>query len=114
MTDFAGFLSLDNIAPTDLVLSGDSNVDDLNPPTSESGPVFGIDIPVGTPFGVYEDTVYLDITPTNGNPVFTVSAEVTVDVVPEPATPVLLFGGLAALAALCRVRNKWSSYDSSR
>jgi hypothetical protein len=112
--DFAGLLSLDNIAPDSLVLSGDTNADDLNPPTSESGPVFGIDIPVGTPLGVYEDTVFLDITPSNGNPVFTVSADVTVDVAPEPATPVLLFGALVVLASRCGVNRKWPSVQTSR
>jgi len=99
MVTFDGVLSLDNTAPAIGVLSGDTNAADLQPPTMESGPVFGVDIPVGTHWGTYMDTVNIDITPTNGNNPFTVSAQVTVVVVPEPSPASCLFAGLAVLAA---------------
>jgi len=113
---FDGILSLDNIAPTG-VLSGDTEwaTDGfLNPPNTYSGQIFGIDIPSGTPVGVYEDTVNLDIYPTNGNSQFTVSAQVTVVVTPEPSAASCLFAGLAALAAWCGVKRKWPSFEASR
>jgi hypothetical protein len=118
MVTFDGVLSLDNIEPTYGVLSGDTNPADLQPPTMESGPIFGVDIPAGTPVGVYVDTVNLDIYPTNGNSQFTVSAQVTVVVVPEPSAASSLFAGLAALAAWsgvkCGVKRKWRSSEASR
>jgi hypothetical protein len=123
MVTFDGVLSLDNITPADGVLSGDANyAADLQPPTMESGPVFGIDIPVGTPVGNYVDTVNIDITPYTystidqtyefGNP-FTVSAQVTV-IVPEPSAASYLFAGLAALAVWSGVKRKWPSSEASR
>jgi hypothetical protein len=118
MVTFDGVLSLDNTAPAIGVLSGDTNPLDLQPPTMESGPVFGVDIPVGTPWGLYIDTVNIDITPTNGNNPFTVSAQVTVVVVPEPSAASCLFAGLAVLAACWGVRrgvfNKWRFSEASR
>jgi hypothetical protein len=125
MVTFDGVLSLDNIAPTG-ILSGDTEwaTDGLlNPPNTypdtypDSGPIFGIDIPAGTPEGVYTDTVYLDITPTNGNDPFTVSATVTV-IIPEPAAAGLMLGGLAALAGLSGVKRGvkrlWPFFEASR
>ena len=120
---FDSVLSLDNIAPTG-VLSGDTlwaSDESSNPPNTYSGPIFGVDIPVGTPDGVYEDMVNLDITPYayNANDemyeagsVFTVSEQVTV-VIPEPSTAGCLFAGLAALAAWCGVKRKWRSSEAS-
>jgi hypothetical protein len=110
---FDGALMLDNTAPLS-DLSGDTNYATdglLNPPNTYSGPIFGIDIPVGTPVGVYVDAVNLDIFPTNGNSPFTVSADVTVVVAPEPAAAGLLLGGLAVLAG---VKRKWRSFAASR
>jgi hypothetical protein len=112
MMTFDGVLSLDNIAPADGVLSGDTNPGDLQPPTFESGPIFGVDIPAGTPLGVYVDTVNLDITPTNGNSPFTVSAQVTVVVAPEPSAAGCLLAGLAALAVWCGVKRRWPSFEA--
>jgi hypothetical protein len=116
MVTFDGVLSLDNVAPTG-VLSGDTEwaTDGLlNPANTYSGPIFGVDIPTGTPAGVYVDAVNLDIYPTNGNSQFTVSATVTVVVAPEPAVAGLMLGGLAALATWWGVRRKWPSLEASR
>jgi hypothetical protein len=126
MITFDGILALDpNIAPAYGYLSGDANAADLNPPTTESGPVFGVVIPETAVPGVYVDTVNLVITPYTfsaiddtyefGNP-FTVSAQVTVDVdiTPEPSALSCLFAGLAALAAWCGVKRKWPSFEASR
>jgi hypothetical protein len=113
---FDGVLSLDNTAPLG-TLSGDTNyaTDGLsNPPNIYRGPIFGVDIPTGTPAGEYVDAVYLDIYPSNGNDPFTISADVTVIVSPEPAPGCLLAGGLAALAVWCWVRRKCDSSESSR
>ena len=115
---FDGLLMLDNTEPAYGTLSGDTNPGDLQPPTYESGPIFGVDIPIGTPVGTYTDLVYLDITPTNGNSPFTVSATATVFVVPEPAAAGLMLVGLAALAALPGVKRgvkrKWPFFEASR
>jgi hypothetical protein len=119
LTDFDGLLSLDNISPPGL-LSGDTEyaTDGLsNPANTYSGPIFGVDIPVGTLFGSYTDTVYLDITPANGNSPFTVSAQVTVDVVPEPSALSLLLAGFVILTGWFSFRRrgvvgKWHSSES--
>jgi hypothetical protein len=113
LIDFDGVLSLDNVAPIG-GLSGDANYGaDLTFPTQYVGPIFGIDIPAGTPAGVYVDAVNLDITPTNGNSLFTVSAQVTVVVTPEPSAASYLFAGLAAMAACCGVKRLWHSFKAS-
>ena len=116
MLTFDGVLSLDNIAPIG-TLSGDTecaNDGFANPANTYSGPIFGVDIPAGTPAGVYVDAVNLDITPTNGNSLFTVSAEVTVVVVaPEPSAVRCLFAGLAAMAAWWGVKRRWPSFEAS-
>lgn len=101
MTDFALVLSIDNVAPTG-VLSGDTNyaTDNLgNPPNIYQGPIFGVDIPAGTPVGDYVDAVYLEIYPTNGNSPFTVSQTVDVVVIPEPSALWLSLAGLVLLVA---------------
>jgi hypothetical protein len=114
--NFAGILLLDNLAPPGL-FSGDTDYATdglLNPPNTFTGAVFGVDIPSGTPLGVYQDTVRLDVTPTNGNNPFTVSAVVTVVVAPEPAPAGLLLGGLAVLAVGYGVKRKWRSSETLR
>jgi hypothetical protein len=118
MTDqtvFDGSLSLDYTLLTPAVLSGDTDADDLNPPTSlQSVPIFGVDIPVGTPVGTYTDTVYIDVTSSLGN-TFTVSATATVDVLaPEPSSSGLLLAGLTLLASGYGVKRRWLSFGHSR
>jgi len=117
MLTFDGVLSLDNTAPIG-ALSGDANyAADLNPPTQYMGPIFGIDIPAGTPLGVYVDAVNLDISPSNGNSMFTVSAEVIFVVAPEPSAASYLFAGLAAMGVGYGVergvKRKWPSFAAS-
>jgi hypothetical protein len=105
-SDFDVVLSLGNISPAGL-LSGDpvwATDGSGNPPNIYQGPIFGIDIPANTPSGVYRDTVYLDVTPTNGTDPFTVSEAVTVVVSPEPGGADLMLAGLAALCGVYRWR----------
>ncbi len=113
-----GYLTLDNTFYTSVpgIMSGDPNyaTDSLgNPANSYSGPVFGIDIAPGTPFGVYTGTVTVSAAGGTGDPGdlgFTVTQGFTVDVVaPEPATGGL---ALAGFAALWKARWRWRSSAS--
>lgn len=117
----SGALTVDNTFYDDVpgVLSGDPNyaTDNLgNPPNSYSGPIFGIDIAPETTVGVYTGTVTIDGLGGTNDPEyngFTVSANITVVVTPEPAAGGLALVGLAAFAARGRVI-RWHSSAASR
>lgn len=103
-------------------LIGDpTGLTDFGIPNAYSGPLFGIDIASGTTPGDYSGTVTIYAnggTDDPGNLGFTVSQQITVDVLaPEPATAGFAMAGLAALGAWivrCAREEKWRSSEASR
>jgi hypothetical protein len=101
-------------------LEGDT---DNNPaPNTYTGPIFGVDIAPSTPLGSYTETAEItacnltnDVNCDSGNPdpgLFTVDAQFTIVVAPEPAAGSLLLGGLAALSVWCGVKRKWRTSEA--
>ena len=83
-TIFSGPLTFDYTAPVGL-MSGDPNAGDGdgltgdgNPQDIYTGPIFGVDIPTGTPDGIYQATVYIDFTNLDTNVTSTLSESVEV------------------------------------
>jgi hypothetical protein len=75
---------------------------------SRSGGLFEIDVDPSAPFGIYSGTATLMATDSMGNPITgpnTVQS-FQVDVIPEPGMGMLMFAGLASLAALAHQRRK--------
>lgn len=103
------------------VLIGDPNAATDGAPflNSYTGALFGIDIAPGTTAGQYTGTVTIEAqhVDQNFNPIgdpFTVSAQITVDVTPEPGGASLALAGLAVLGASYGLRRKWRSSAASR
>jgi hypothetical protein len=102
------YVTLDNLFFNDVpgCLEGDT-LDNVCP-NSYTGPIFGIGIAPGTPFGTYSETFVLSVDggtadPTNSGQTF--DATVQIQVVPEPASAVTLGAGLVVLAFSCRKRH---------
>jgi hypothetical protein len=102
-----GYFTVDNTFFDDVpgALEGDTN---NNPfPNSYTGPIFGLDFASSTPPGVYQGMATISASggtnDPNGNG-FTESISFTVDITPEPASELLIAGGLVALAAAIRLR----------
>lgn len=121
-TPSSGALTVDNTFYDDVpgVLSGDPDYasDELgNPPNIYDGPIFGIDIAPDTSPGAYTGTVTIGALGGTNDPDyngFTVTADITVVVTPEPATGGLALVGLAAFAKRGWVIRKWHSSAASR
>jgi hypothetical protein len=94
------------------ILGGDGvPADTINPCGSDDscylGGLFEIVVPLNAPYGIYNGTATLDATDANNNPITGPDTVLNfqVDVIPEPGMGVLMFAGLASLAAMgLRVR----------
>jgi hypothetical protein len=111
---FANVLTLDTYLSPPGLMSGDPNsAMDGNPQNVYTGPIFEVDIPEGTPSGIYTDIVDIDFTNLDTGATTTVSQIATVVVVPEPLPIRLSFAGLLAFAVWRGVRRKWRSSEAS-
>jgi hypothetical protein len=71
---------------------------------SYSGGLFEVDVAPGTPVGIYNGTATLVATDSLGNPITgpDIVQSFQVDVIPEPGMGMLMFAGIASLAAMGR------------
>jgi hypothetical protein len=72
---------------------------------SFSGGLFEIDVDPSTPYGIYNGTATLMAFDSGGNPIIgpNIVQDFQVDVIPEPGMGMLMFAGLASLAAVGRL-----------
>lgn len=112
--DFDNELTLDTYFSPPGLMSGDpASATDGNPQNIYYGPIFAVDIPAGTPNGVYTDIVNIDFENLDTGNITTLSQTVTV-VIPEPGGAGLLLAGLLPFAAGRGARCKRRSSEASQ